>query len=199
MKFHARSVAWLLPFFLTGCFHIFHRHPVHPVAPPIDTASTAAPPAIEHPPLDTTIPSVPLASGATVQPAQRPRPRTRHKKPAGGNGEQAAGSAQQASANTQQVPANTPQAASESSGVSAIGQLSSGDLSDLRQQTVDSIAAIERSLNGIGRQLNEQEQKTAAQIREYLKQAREALASGDVDGAHTLAAKAKVLLSELSR
>jgi hypothetical protein len=30
-----------------------------------------------------------------------------------------------------------------------------------------------------------------------LKQARDALASGDVDGANTLAAKAKVLLAEL--
>jgi hypothetical protein len=199
MKFHARSVAWLLPFFLTGCFHIFHRHPVHPVAPPIDAASKPAPPAVEHPPLDATIPTVPLASGATVQPAPRPKPRTTRKKPAGGNGEQAPASAQQASANAQQVPANTQQAASESPGVSAIGQLSSGEPSDLRQQTVDSIAAIDRGLNGIGRQLNEQEQKTAAQIREYLKQAREALASGDVDGAHTLAAKAKVLLSELSQ
>jgi ribosomal protein S20 len=82
--------------------------------------------------------------------------------------------------------------------VSAIGQLSSGDASDLRQQTLNSITATERGLSGIGRRLNGQEQKTAAQIREFLKQARAALASGDVDGAHTLAAKAKVLLGELS-
>jgi hypothetical protein len=54
-------------------------------------------------------------------------------------------------------------------------------------------------LNGLTRKLSGQEQKTAAQIREYLKQAREALISGDVDGAHTLAAKAKVLLSELNQ
>jgi len=52
-------------------------------------------------------------------------------------------------------------------------------------------------LNGINRQLSDQEAKTAAQIREFLKQAREALTSGDVDGAHTLAVKAKVLLEEL--
>jgi ribosomal protein S20 len=83
--------------------------------------------------------------------------------------------------------------------VSAIGQLSSGDPSDLRQQTVNSIAATERGLSSITRQLSDQEQKTAAQIREFLKQARAALNSGDVDGAHTLAAKARVLLGELSR
>jgi hypothetical protein len=197
MKFHARSTAWLLPFFLTGCFHVFHWHPVQPVAPPIDTASKQAPPAIEHPPLDATIPSVPLASGAPVHPALKPRPRTRRKKPGSGNSEQVA-SAQQAPGNAQQVPANPPPAASETPGVSAVGQLSSGERSDLRQQTEESIAVIDRGLNGIGRQLSEPEQKTAAQIREYLKQAREALASGDVDGARTLAAKAKVLLGELS-
>ena len=46
--------------------------------------------------------------------------------------------------------------------------------------------------------LTDAETKTAAQIREFLKQAREALATGDTDGAHTLANKAKVLLSELN-
>jgi hypothetical protein len=198
MKFHARSVAWLLPFFLAGCIHIGHRHPVQPVAPPIGTVSKAAPPAIEHPPVDATIPSVPLVSGATVQPAPKPNPRKWRRKPAGGSGEQAAAGAQQSPANAQQVPAGAQPAASEGVAVSAVGQLSSGETSDLRQQTADSIAAVDKGLNGIGRQLNEQEQKTAAQIREYLKRAREALASGDVDGARTLAAKAKVLLGELS-
>jgi hypothetical protein len=132
-----------------------------------------------------------------VQPASRPKPRTRHKKPANANSEQAA-SAQQAPGNAQPVPANAQPVANETPGVSAVGQLSSGEPSDLRQQTAESIAAIDRGLNGIGRQLSEPEQKTAAQIREYLRLAREALASGDVGGAHTLAAKAKVLLGELS-
>jgi hypothetical protein len=97
-----------------------------------------------------------------------------------------------------QQAANTPEPA-ETPGVSAIGQLSSGEPSDLQLETSDWIAATERGLNGLGRRLSGQELKTAAQIREYLKQAREALISGDVDGAHTLAAKAKVLLSELSQ
>jgi hypothetical protein len=46
--------------------------------------------------------------------------------------------------------------------------------------------------------LNDQELKTSAQIREFLKQARAALATSDVDGANTLALKAKVLLTELN-
>jgi hypothetical protein len=129
----------------------------------------------------------------------RPKPRIRRKRPANANSDQAVASTQQAAPSTQQAPANAQQAAGESPVVSAIGRLSSGDPSDLRQQTVDSIASIERSLNSIGSNLSDQDQHTAAQIREYLRQARDALASGDVDGAHTLAAKAKVLLGELSR
>ena len=58
---------------------------------------------------------------------------------------------------------------------------------------------IERRLNGINRTLSDSEQKTADHIREFLKQARAALDSGDVEGAHTLAAKAQVLLAELTK
>jgi hypothetical protein len=115
-----------------------------------------------------------------VQPKVAPKRPVRRKKPA--------------------PPASTTQQASSGSpGVSAIGQLSSGGASDLRQQTMSSITATERGLNGITRGLNDQEQTTAAQIREFIKKARAALNSGDVDGAHTLAAKAKVLLGELAR
>ena len=67
----------------------------------------------------------------------------------------------------------------------------------MRQQTDSSIEATEKSLNGMNRQLSDQELKTAAQIREFLKEARAALTAGDIDGAHTLAIKAKVLLDEL--
>ncbi len=112
-------------------------------------------------------------------PAEEPlKPPIKHKKPANKNPQQAA------------IP---------NPGVSAIGQLSSGDPADFRRETEDLINATERGLKSLNRSLNDQEQKTAAHIRDFLKQARQALASGDVDGAHTLTAKAKVLLSELSR
>jgi hypothetical protein len=198
MKLRAMSVVWVLPFFLTACFHWPHRQAAQPLAPPIQTASKAPPPTVEHPPLNATIPSVPLATGPTVQSAPRPKPPKKRKKPVSDSSEQTAANTQPGPPNTQQAPPNIQQAAIERPGVSAIGQLSSGDTSDLRQQTQDSIAAIERSLNAISSKLSDPDQKIAAQIREYLKQGREALASGDVDGARTLTAKAKVLLEELS-
>jgi hypothetical protein len=97
-------------------------------------------------------------------------------------------------------PVVTPEPAAPSNpAVSAIGLLSSGDPANSRQQTENSIADIERRLNSINRTQSDSEQKTADHIREFLKQARAALASGDVEGAHTLAAKAQVLLSELTK
>jgi len=93
----------------------------------------------------------------------------------------------------------TPPAEPDTSEVSAVGQLSSPEPSDMRLETDASIAATERGLNGLSRNLSGPERKTASQIREYLKQAREAILNGDVDGARTLAAKAKVLLGELDQ
>jgi hypothetical protein len=181
MKLPARSVAWLLPLLLTACFHKTDKAQVEPLAPPIEDAPLPKPvpsPA-ELPPPVITVPTQAPAPDTNPQPAQKPpKPPVKHRKP----------------------PANSTQQTSiESPGVSAIGQLSSGDPADLRQRTINSIVATERGLSSITRSLSDQEQKTAAQIREFLKQARAALASGDVDGAHTLAAKARVLLGELSQ
>jgi hypothetical protein len=180
MKLPARSAAWLLPLLLTACFHKTDKAQVEPLAPPIEDAPLPkpVPSPTELPPPVITVPNQAPVPDTNQQPQKPAKLPVKHRKP----------------------PANSTQQASiESPGVSAIGQLSSGDPSDLRQQTVNSIAATERGLSSITRQLSDQEQKTAAQIREFLKQARAALNSGDVDGAHTLAAKARVLLGELSR
>jgi outer membrane biosynthesis protein TonB len=99
--------------------------------------------------------------------------------------------------------AGTQQAASvEPSAVSPIGQLSSGEGgagSQKRHETSDMINNTEQGLNNIKRNLSATEQETAAQIRAYLKQAKKALTVDDLDGASTLATKAKVLLEELTK
>jgi hypothetical protein len=97
-----------------------------------------------------------------------------------------------------QDAANTPPAGSSPS-VSAIGELSSGASGDARSQAEDAINSTEKGLNGITRPLSDTETTTATQIREFLKQARAALTTGDVDGALTLTKKAKVLLAELEK
>lgn len=92
-------------------------------------------------------------------------------------------------------PQKQPQSAS-TAGVSAGGQFSSGE-SD--QETANAIGNLNHELNSIHRRLSSQEQTTAGRIREFLRKAKAALNSGDVEGARTLVAKARVLLGELTQ
>jgi len=189
MRLPAGIVALTLPLVVSGCFHRTHPAQTQPLAPavaqqqqsapePEPTAPILPPPAVTEPEKPATTSEAAASSTPPASEAQHPTVYHTPKKLANPH----------------------PQMASNGSpGVSAIGQLSSGDPGDYRRQTEDSLAATERGLKGLTRQLNDQEQRTVAHIREFLKQAHQALASGDVDGAHTLAAKARVLLSELSR
>jgi hypothetical protein len=184
MKALVKSVALLLPFVLMACVHKDDQAKNQPLAPPIvDTPPTTPTPSpTELPPPVVSVPPAPTAQITPPAQPQKPAKKpTHHAKPDPKNTEQASNSS------------------SDVSVVSAIGQLSPGDPSDLRQQTVESISSTEHGLKDINRQLNDQEQKTVAQIKEFLKQARTALTSGDVDGAHTLAVKAKVLFGEISQ
>jgi hypothetical protein len=195
MKLPAKCVAGLLPLLLCGCVHKTIQAGVQQpaLAPPIvDSPPVKTAPPTDLPPPVVTAPQTSPSTTANTQPPPPP-PKPKHKKPAPKPGDQTAAT-QQAAANGQQ-----PAPHSDSPGVSAIGQLSTGDPADVRTQTENSINATERGLHDLGRNLNDQEQKTADQITEFLKEARKALTTGDVDGAQTLAAKAKVLLGELTK
>jgi hypothetical protein len=186
MRTPVKSVALLLPLLLTACVHKNDQAKNQPLAPPIVDKPTTmpAPTPTPLPPSAATVPPAPTAQiTPPAQPVQKPAKKpSHHPKPDIKNTEQASNSS------------------GEVAEVSAIGQLSPGDPSDLRAQTVESISTTEHGLKDINtRQLNDQDQKTVAQIKEFLKQARTALSSGDVDGAHTLAVKAKVLFGEISQ
>jgi hypothetical protein len=182
MNWPAKIVVWLLPVFLTACIHKTQQAQVQSQAPPV-VVNPPSPPStasVSLPTPDNTIPTEPTKTASKL-PAKPP---PKHKK---------------SKNNPPPPPAPTQEAANPPPNpeVSAIGQLSSGDPEDVKKETEDSIATIEHKLNGIGRTLSDSEQKNADHIREFLKQAKEALASGDVDGAHKLAVKAQVLLDEL--
>ena len=164
----------MLPLALVGCTHKQQTAQTLPLAPPNANIPL---PANTPQQASETIPTQPTQQAPTPPvTAQQPVKRKKRKPPAD----------------------TTQQAANPSPEVSAIGQLSSGDPADVKRQTEDSITAVERGLERINRSLNESEQKTADHIREFIKEAKAALASGDVDGAHTLADKARVLLNELT-
>ena len=185
MKSPVRSVAWLLPFLLVGCTGLpFHKtQPLQSrmLAPHAKPSQAIQLIDVELPPADTVIAAYPIYNFREEE--QPIPPPVRHRRAPTPD-------------DTVTAPEQTPP---PSPAVNAIGQLSSGDQANSRQQTESSIADIERRLNGINRTLSDSEQKTANHIREFLKQARAALDSGDVEGAHTLAAKAQVLLAELTK
>lgn len=176
-----KSAVWLVPLvLLTGCFHRHEQAKIQPLAPPLVEAPPPAPP-----PQITTVAEPPTVAETEPEPEPEPPPipapkrHVRHSKPAPKD--------------------NTPSAEVAENSVPALGQISSGDPRNLRLQTQNSIYDTEKQLAGIKGNLSEQDQHTIAHIREFLKQAKQALASGDVDGASTLAAKARVLLAEVVR
>jgi hypothetical protein len=117
--------------------------------------------------------------------------------PAAGGASQSSSSGSQASA--QATPPETPAIVGTPS---PIGQLTTGDSATgekAMRETADLIGETEQGLNAIKRALSTEEKVTATQIRTYLKQAQQALGTGDMDGAHTLATKAKLLLDELTK
>jgi hypothetical protein len=165
-----------------------------PLAPPIVDTPLPAPATVSTadlppPVVGDTKPAETDADAAAAKPPETPKKPVHHpKKPAATT---APGATPTETANNTGTPPASPS-------VSAIGQLSGGASGDQRSETEETINTTEKGVNGITRSLNDAEVKTAAQIHEFLKQAREALATGDVDGAHTLAMKAKVLLTELN-
>jgi outer membrane biosynthesis protein TonB len=178
MKVPAKSAAWMLPLLLlTGCLHRHQVAQIQPLAPPlVETPPPSPPPQI------TTVPQPPTVAETAPEPVPAPPPKSEPKK--------------HVRRRKPVTKDNTPTEVADNA-VPAIGQLSSGDPPDLRLQTQNSINNTERQLAGIKGNLSDQDKRTIEHIEEFLKQAKKALETGDVDGASTLAAKAKVLLAEV--
>jgi ribosomal protein S20 len=83
----------------------------------------------------------------------------------------------------------------------SIGALSTGGDSSpqAKNEAVDMIASIEKRINGLSTQTAEEQKAQISKVRNFEKQAQDALSSGDVEGAKTLATKAKLLLDDLEK
>jgi outer membrane biosynthesis protein TonB len=188
MRIRVTHASWLVALLawlplMQGCDQKAKAPQTQTLAPPIVDAPPSKPATVSTadlppPELGTPQPSQPATTDPNAKPASLPK-KPSHKKTA-----------------TPQQP--TQEAANPAPSVSAIGELSGGASGDQRSQTEEMINATEKGVNSINRKLSDSEIKTAAQIHDFLKQAREALTSGDVDGAATLSKKAKVLLAELN-
>jgi hypothetical protein len=133
-------------------------------------------------PVTVRLPQVPIATGP-VRPKQK-----RRSKPA-------------PAIVTAQSPETQPAAAQAPAAQAAIGALSAGgDVNPHAQQEVtDLIGSIDKRLSGLSPQVAETQKAQISRIRNFEKQAQEALASGDLEGAKTLATKAKLLLDDMEK
>ena len=186
MKLSAGTLAWLLPLLVCGCAHNPQQSQMQVMAPPIEEAPP--PPDLAPSSLPQPAVKIPETKQPVAVPPEPVKTPPKHRK-----APKATSLASASPPPTQVAEAAAP--AEES----AMGKFETPDSPDSKKQMESTIADIERGLNGINRQLNSQETKTSAQIREFLKQARQALSTGDIDGANTLARKAKALLGELSQ
>ena len=205
------SLVSLLALLCTACGHKTSSVPQQAQAPPLQTGKGTLPPPSStqqqeksETPLASPLPP-PSAQSVPLPPPPPPK-KVRHRvkpapaKPADTAQANAAGSPAPAPT-AAQVPVTQQASANVGTG-SPIGQLTTGDSAlgeKTKRETVDLIGETQQGLNGIKRSLSTEEKATAAQIHNYLKQAQQALDTGDTDGAHLLAIKAKALLDELTK
>lgn len=189
----------LLSAFLAGCRHRTDAMPpAYAQAPPVplsQVASNAPFPFMPLPKLPDIAPPVMPA----LQPEHSPERKVHHIRPRHVT----------IPATPVQQPAPKPQqptpeeiANGVPTDISPIGQLSAaGESTNLarRRQIVDEINATEKGLSEIKHPMTKQEEATATQIRTFLEKAKVALTQADLDGAHTLVTKARVLLSEIAK
>ena len=168
-----------LAFGAEGCRKKVQVPPLPQIQAPV---ALETPPPQEHPPMIeppvVNLPPVPVASNAT-KPKQRKRP----------------------AAKTTAAPEPPVQVASVEPApeATAIGELTSGGEANpkLQQEAADMIAANEKRLNGLSAQMSDEQKAQVSKVKNFQRQAQEALNSGDVEGAKTLATKAKLLLDDL--
>jgi hypothetical protein len=201
------SLVAILVVFCAGCSHKAAPPPQQAQAPPLQTGGGTLPPlsSTQQQEKSTTPLASPLpAPSAQSVPLPPPTPKkVRHRtKPTPPKPAEATQTVPSEPApQTAQVSLPQQTAAGAPSG-SPIGQLTTGDTAlgeKTKRETLDLIGQTQQGLLGIKRTLTDEEKTTVGQIRNYLKQAQQALETGDGDGAHLLATKAKALLEELAK
>jgi ribosomal protein S20 len=167
---------------LSGCRHKPQLAPLPPVMAPVALEKIPEPndlPMVDVPKLS--LPPVPVATNT--------KPKREKKKPA----PKVAPPPEPAQvANV--APPPTPEE-------TAIGALTAGGETNpqTKQEAGDLITSSEKRLNALSAQKAEEEKAQVSKVKNFLKDAEDALKSGDAEGAKTLATKAKLLLDDLEK
>jgi ribosomal protein S20 len=166
---------------LSGCRHKTQIAPLPPVLTPVDLVDIPRPdnpPLVETPPVK--LPPVPVSSAAA-----KPK-RERKKTP----------KAVPPAAPPVQIAAVEPPPEA-----TAIGALTAGGEASpqTRQDAADLLASIEKRLNALPAQATDEQKAQISKVKNFWRDAQEALKSGDAEGAKTLATKAKLLLDDMEK
>jgi hypothetical protein len=162
--------------------------------PPPAVAQTEPAPAPPTPPPSTTKSTTKKSKPTAAKPTTTT--------PTAGGAADTTGTSTQAQTTTSTESTSEVATTGEPAAASPIGELTTGDTAGQAQKGKDTnelITNTENGLNAIKRTLSTQEQETANQIKAFLDKARKAYTNQDLDGAFTLATKAKVLLDELNK
>jgi outer membrane biosynthesis protein TonB len=199
---HLCSMVTLLTICCTACSHKTSSPPQQAQAPPLQTGKgTLTPPKTPQQQEKSDTPPPPKKVRHKVKPTPPKPADTAQNSTSAPTSSSQPGSSSSGPQGSGQ-PAVAQQTAANVGTGSPIGQLTTGDSAlgeRTKHETADLIGETQQGLSGIKRPLSSEEKVTATQIRTYLKLAQQALDSGDTDGAHTLATKAKLLLDELTK
>ncbi|MBB5316323.1 hypothetical protein [Tunturibacter empetritectus] len=184
-----QKIAWTTLWFglamgMAGCRHKPQLAPLPPVMAPVALEDIPEPddlPMVEEPPVK--LPVVPVSTEAG-------KPKKRKKTP-------------KVVAPVEPPPAETQvaSAAAAPSPDAAVGALTAGGETNpqTKQEAEDLIASIDKRLNALPAQKVEEQKAQVSKVRNFWKDAQDALKSGDAEGAKTLATKAKLLLDDLEK
>jgi ribosomal protein S20 len=166
-----------------GCRHKPKITPLPPVLTPVALAPVPEPknpPMVDVPQIK--LPPVPVATNAGRPKRERKKPKAVPPPPEP----------------VQATVAPPPAASAEET---AIGALTAGGEANpqTKQEAEDLIASIEKRLNALSAQKAEEQKAQVSKVRNFWKDAQDALKSGDAEGAKTLATKAKLLLDDLEK
>jgi hypothetical protein len=167
-----------------------------PVGPPSNMTYIPAMPPIPPP----RVREVPLATEQSENTAPPPPPRrTTRRKPSPAKPVAVPEQADKPATTQTQTASNASSAPADASPIGQLSSTGEGVNTEGRHSIEQLITTTESGLNNIKRSLSSDEQLTATQIKTFLAKAKQALTENDLDGAQTLATKAKVLLDELTK
>jgi ribosomal protein S20 len=181
-----QKIAWTTLWFgltmgMAGCRHKPQLAPLPPVMAPVTLEEIPEPdnlPMVEVPPEK--LPPVPVSTEAGKPKKRRKAPNVVAPEP---------------------VPETQVASGAAPSPDAAVGALTAGGETNpqTKQEAEDLIASIDKRLNALPAQKVEEQKAQVSKVRNFWKDAQDALKSGDAEGAKTLATKAKLLLDDLEK